>query len=205
MSSGRSWGAKANRVHPPEYNLALARAILEQLEQFLQSDDAFWPLPARPPSPGIPFPRLSLGALSLALDELRAVETDIEPSARSAIQAVEREFDRITQKWTAAVERKALAEASQRVSVWRAYLQDLRDLRTDPADYRQEVKQRVILSRLLGLARSNPDNRVTIGALEGLDRNLRSLFAPGDFIWDIRLERVYPEADFWFLYGGIRI
>jgi hypothetical protein len=192
-------------VHPPEYNLALARAILDQLEQFLQSDDAFWPLSARPPRPETPFPRLSLGALLLAFDELRAVEIDAEPTARSAMQAVEREYDRISQKWAVAVERKALAEASQRLSVWRAYLRDLDDGRADPTDYRSEVKQRVMLSRLLGLAQSNPESRAAIGALRTLDGDLRSLLAPGGFIWDSRLERVYPEADFWFLYGELTL
>lgn len=192
-------------MHPPEYNLTLARAILEQLEPFLHTDDAFWPLSVRPPHPGVPFPQLSLGVLLLTLDELNAVEMDVEPATRSAIQSVERELDRITQKWTVAVEGKALSEASQRLSVWRAYLQDTRDGRTDQADYRQEVKQRVILGRLLGLARSSPDGQDAVVALLELDEELRSLFAPGGFIWDARLERIYPQAEFWFLYGGIRL
>jgi hypothetical protein len=191
-------------VHPPEYNLTLARAILEQLEHFLQSADAFWPISARPPTPGAPFPRLSLGALLLTLDELRAVEADAGPAVHSATQVVKREFDRISQKWAVAVERKALAEASQRLSVWRSYLQDMRDGRTDPTDYIQEVKQRVILSRLLEQTRSSPDVNTTTSVLDGLDRDLRSMFVYGEFVWDARLKRVYPEEDFWFLYGELR-
>jgi hypothetical protein len=190
-------------VQPPEYNLALAQAILEQLEPFLQAADAFWPLSARPPGSGIPFPRLSLGALLLTLDELRATEPALDPAGRSATQAVEADFDRISQKWTVAVERKALSESSQRISIWRAYLDDLRDQRADPADYPQEVRQRVALSRLLELARLSPDSRQTTEAVEHLDEFLRSLLVPSGFVWDERMKSVYPEEDFWFLYGGI--
>jgi hypothetical protein len=90
------------------------------------------------------------------------------------------------------------------LSVWRSYLQDMRDGRTDPTDYIQEVKQRVILSRLLEQTRSSPDVNTTTSVLDGLDRDLRSMFVYGEFVWDARLKRVYPEEDFWFLYGELR-
>lgn len=192
-------------MHPPEYNLALARAILEDLEQFLQSPEAFWPLTIPSPSPGVPFPGLSLGALLLTLDELRAAEADADAAGRSASRAFEREFDRICQKWAVAVARKALTEASQRLSVWRAYLQDLSDARADPTDFPRDVRQRVILSRLSGLARANPGSREIAEAVEEWDSILRRSFIPGDFIWDARLMLIYPELDFWFLYGAIRM
>ncbi|HLC03105.1 MAG TPA: hypothetical protein VJK02_08720 [Anaerolineales bacterium] len=191
-------------MHPPDYNLTLARAILSEFEPFLQSPDAFWPLSATSPRPGIPFPRLSLGALLLALAELRAAEADVDPAGRDAGQAVKREFDRIRQKWAVALEHKALSESSQRLSIWRAYLQDLSDARADPADYPREVRQRVVLARLLEVARQSPDSRTAIGSLAEWDSILRGLLIPGGFIWDARLKDVYPEEDFWFLYGTIR-
>jgi hypothetical protein len=191
-------------VHPLEYNVALARAILEDLEQFLQSPEAFWPLTITFPTPGIPFPRQSLGVLLVTLDELRVMEQAADAEIRSASLGFEREFDRIRQKWPVAVERKALTEASQRLSLWSAYLQGLSDGREDPADYPQEVRQRVILSRLLGIAKTNPDSREPITIVEELDGMLRSQLTPAEFIWDDRLKAVYPDGEFWFLYGRIR-
>lgn len=204
MSSDRFSGAKASRVHPLEYNVALARAILDDLEEFLQSPEAFWPLTATPPTPGIPFPRQSLGVLLLTLDELRAMEEAPDGAVPSASLGFEREFDRIRQKWTVAVERKALTEATQRNSIWRAYLQGLSDGRENPADYPQEVRQRVILSRLMEIARKNPETRNSLDSLETLDSMLREALAPDAFVWDKRLQPVYPKTDFWFLYGMIR-
>jgi hypothetical protein len=191
-------------VHPAEYNLALARAILDQLEPFLQAADAFWPLSARSPTPATPFPQLSLGALLVTLDELRASEAEGDAPIQSGFQAVERDFDRIAQKWRAAAERKASAESSQRLSIWRAYLHELDEGHADAADYAGEVRQRVILSRLLGIARADPHARDTASAVEASDQVLRRRFAPGEFIWDIRLRGVYPKEDFWFLYGTVR-
>lgn len=191
-------------MHPPEYNLALARAILESLEPFLQSPDPFWQLTSPGGNRSIPFPRLSLGALALTLDEIRAAEDEVEPAVRAAGQAAEREFDRIRQKWTVAVERKALSESSQRLAVWKAYLQDLGDARADPVDYPHEVRQRVILARLLEFARANPDSRGTALAVDTWDGVLRNMFVPGPFVWGILLKTVYPETGFWFLYGTIR-
>jgi hypothetical protein len=191
-------------VNPTDYNLALARAILEAIEPFLQSTDAFWPLTAAPPSSAIPFPRLSLGAFLLTLDELRAAEAQAATAVRPSIQSVEREFDRIHQKWRVAVENKALAEAPQRLSIWRAYLEDLNDGRGDPAGYSQEVRQRVILTRLLQTARGSSKRDETLGRVGDCDAILRGLFVPREFVWDPRLRPVYPEKDFWFLYGEIR-
>ena len=189
-------------MHPVDYNLGMARAMLDELEAFLQSPDVFWPLSRSSPDTESPFPRLSLGAVLLTLDELRAAEPDLTPAELTATQVVEREFDRIRLKWTVAVEHKALGEMSQRLSIWRAYLQDLGESRAAAEDYPLEVRQRVTLARLSDLAGRNPAIEPTPQSLRQLDDTLRARFEPAKFIWDIRLKAVYDPARFWFLYGG---
>ena len=178
--------------------------MLDELEAFVQSPDVFWPLSHTSPDTGSPFPRLSLGVVLLTLDELRAVEPDLAPAELTATQVVEREFDRIKQKWTVAVERKALAEISQRLSIWRAYLQDLSESRSGAEDYPMEVRQRVALARLLDLAGRNPGIQPTAQSLRQLDDLLRAWFEPGEFIWDQQLKAVYTPTGFWFLFGRPR-
>jgi hypothetical protein len=204
MSSDRYSGAKASRVHPLEFDLALARAILDNLEPFLKSPEPFWPLTGTSPIPGTPFPQLSLGALALTLDELRALEDGADSPDRSAILSAEREFERIQQKWEVALERKALAEGSQRLHIWKAYLEDLSEGRIVTADYAHEVRQRVALGRLMQIARANPDWAEASYIMGVLDVGLEGFFVPGEFIWDDRLQRVYPKLEFWFLYGKVR-
>jgi hypothetical protein len=192
-------------VHPVDYNLAMARAMLDELEAFLQSPDVFWPLSHNSSDARSPFPRLSLGVVLMTLDELRAAEPDLAPAELTAIQVVEREFDRIKLKWTVAVEHKALGEMSQRLSIWRAYLQDLSESRSGAEDYPMEVRQRVALARLLDLAGRNPGIQGTAQSLSQLDDSLRASFEPGEFIWDQRLKAVYAPAGFWFLFGRPRM
>jgi len=192
-------------VHPVDYNLGMARAALDELEAFLQSPDVFWPLSHNSLVTGSPFPRLSLGVVLLTLDELRAVEPDLAPAELTATQVVGNEFDRIKLKWTVAVERKALGEMSQRLSIWRAYLQDLSESPSGTEDYPTEVRQRVALARLLDLAGRNPGIQPTAQSLRQLDDSLRARFEPGEFIWDHRLKAVYTPAGFWFLYGRPRV
>lgn len=188
------------RMHPPEWNLDLAEETLAELEPYLLSSELFWPTDRRAPAGSPPFPRLTIGNLLLALDELSVQEGELATALRTRSQRVRAEWDRALAGRIVALERKAQREAEARRNLWRAYVADLVDKPDSAGSYANEVRNRVILARLgqtLGPARAIE----TSEQVQSVDAQLRSLFRRGSFVWDPELKRAYAPDGFWFLYG----
>jgi len=161
---------------------------IDSLEAYLLSDDLYWPLQADQP-------RLTVSGLLLACRRLNARFSFGEWERRSM------QLDRIRLKWRSAWERKAGREFHARLDLWRNFLDDIR--RSDPKTgmYIQQVEYRVMLQLLRDeLSLPTPD----LVAMDDLDRLLRTLWLPGVFIWEADLAGIFPQQDFWFLYGRLK-
>jgi hypothetical protein len=188
-------------MHPPDYNLSFALAMLDELEPYLLSKELFWPLEQRA-TRGMPrYPRLTLGGLLLSIDELSAQEEEMSAKQRSALQQIHSRFSHNQVKWEVAIERKAVKELRCRLNLWRAYLMDLEERREGAENYAHEARQRVMFQRLLEPASKHPEVELLSASAQSLDSKLRPFFITGAFIWDERLERFYPPPVFWYLYG----
>jgi hypothetical protein len=187
-------------MHPHEYNLNLASFMIEEIEDYILSSELFWPLSKRSPT-GSPLPRLTLGGLMLTLNELKAQEKDLSPSHRAAYDKLLLQMERVRVKWTVGLERKAAQELRSRLNLWRAYLYDIEE-RVDTAEnYPYEVRYRVMFEHLADLSIRQPETEPHVDEMRSLDTRLRSIFVPGTFVWDARLENIYPQTTFWYLYG----
>lgn len=188
-----------------EYNLDLAGAMLEQLGVYLDSKVLFWPMGRRHPPGEAAYPMVSTGGLLLVLDELAAAESEMRGHQRRRQGELVARFEAAQQERRVAIETKAAAEANSRLNLWRAYLQDLEHSEAGEWSYRNDVRQRVMLARLMDLLGGDPDLPELRSSLSRLDRRLRARFSAGDFVWDKRLRRVYPQEPYWYLYGKPRI
>lgn len=187
-------------MHPHDYNLSLTSFMLEELEDYILSSEVFWPISKRSPT-GSPLPRLTLGGLILTLNELKAQEIDMTPSQRDDHDKLLRHMESVRVKWAVGLERKAAQELRSRLNLWRAYLFDI-DERVDTTEnYPYEVRNRVMFEHLADLSIRQPDTKPCVDEMRNLDKRLRSFFARGDFVWDTRLENIYPQSTFWYLYG----
>ncbi len=187
-------------MHSHDYNLKLAYLMLEEIEDYILSSEVFWPLSKRSPT-GSPLPRLTLGGLLLTMDELEAQEEDMSPSQRIDHDKIRLQMESMRLKWAVGLERKAAQELRSRLNLWRAYLYDIEE-RVDTADnYTVEVRHRVMFERLADISIRQPETISRVDEMRSLDFRLRSIFVPGAFIWDPRLEAIYPRNPFWYLYG----
>ncbi|HEY43064.1 MAG TPA: hypothetical protein G4O11_03680 [Anaerolineae bacterium] len=187
-------------MQPHEYNLKMASFMLEEIEDYLLSSEVFWPLSKRMPV-GPPLPRLTLGGLILTLDELNAQEKDLSPSQASELYKLRLQMEKVRTKWTVGLERKATQEVRSRLNLWRAYLVDIEERVETPENYIYEVRYRVMFERLASLAIQQPEIKPQVEEMRSLDLRLRKIFVPGAFVWDPRLEDIYPRDTFWYLYG----
>jgi hypothetical protein len=161
---------------------------IESLEAYLLSDELFWPLKANQP-------RLTVGGMLLASQRLRARLSFSEWGSRAE------QLDQVRLKWRSAWERKAGREVHARFELWRNFLDDVRRSESEAGMYSQQVEYRVMLQLLRDeLTVPVPD----LDAVDALDQLLRTIWLPGTFVWDVDLTSVFPEPDFWFLYGKLK-
>lgn len=157
---------------------------LPQLQAYLLSKELYWPL-------GGNLPRLTLGALLLAL-------TRLEGSQPGAADRLRAQVDTVRVKWRSAWEQKVARETANRLRLWTQFLSDLLSAPEQNADaYPGEVRGRVILELLLREVPTAPE-KTTLAEAEA---PLKARWLPAAFLWETTFQTAFPETEFWFLYG----
>jgi hypothetical protein len=169
-----------------EQDLLFLTESLPQLQDYLLSNELYWPLNAS-------LPRLTLGAVLLALARVSASQPEEAEKLRGQLETIH-------SKWRVAWEQKSARETANRLRLWSSFVSDYRNAPDQHADfYPQEVRGRVILQLLLAEAPDAPEK----SALADLDTMLKSRLVSGNFVWNAALQVAFPKNDFWFLYGTI--
>ena len=182
-----------------DYDLRYVQASLDVLEEYLLSDEVFWPLGARPPKGTPEYPQLTLGALLLANERLAAYQ--VTPSQEVERLKIQMEMERLHTKWTVAWEKKAAHSFSMRLRMWSDFIYDYQTSPHDNADrYAYETRLRAMLGLLLPEGKK-PQAEVDL--LSTLDTYLRAVLLPGAFIWEDELQDGFPAATYWYLYGSL--
>ena len=190
-------------MHSSEYNLALLKEMLAEFEDFIHSQELFWPV-QRKSFGGTYFPRLSLGALLLTLDELDASKQSMNPHQEQEFSIHFAVFERALGKWRVAIEQKASAEMITRTNLWNAYLQDVQEDPDAKEDYVREVRNRLLISKLRCLGSNQSLEGVELEISPALDEQMALDTQPADFLWDEKLKPMYPIEKFPFLYSKPR-
>jgi hypothetical protein len=180
-----------------EYELGYLNAALTVLDDYLLSEDVYWSLAATPPSGFSSYPNLTLGTMLLMLRKLEA--RVLIPDQKAEMERIEGQINRSQSQWKSAWEKKAGREFPARLTLWRNFMEEYRHDPENNADrYAYEVNRRVMLA-LLDLT-AEPQ-AAELELLGGLDRILRTVLVPGEFIWEEELARGFPAESFWYLYG----
>jgi hypothetical protein len=185
-----------------DYDLRYVAAVNSILEAYLLSRDLYW-LPGISSKTGeAPYPSLTPGNLLLALKKAEFLVSSPEERKEIHIQRIR--FEEIRKRWLSAWMSKCTHDFRNRLGLWTVYLDELFD---DPPvhqdRYAFEVTRRVLLQIL------QPELKNLEAADEQLlhnaDVRLKTKLLPGSFIWEPVLTRIFPEVDYWFLYGTIKI
>lgn len=188
-------------MNPIDHDLELAEIMLSEMHDYLLSKETFWPL-GRVSRRGEPaFPKLTPGALILTFDELEAQAENMSADQVAAYQDMVARMAEVRQQRGANLAKKALAEMKQRLNLWQAYLSDLKESAAAAEQYPGQVKNRVLLDRLRELAQREAELGEITERVQALDNRLRRRFSTGPFVWHPRLRPIYPEAEYWYLYG----
>jgi hypothetical protein len=182
------------------YDLRYLQAAVDVLQDFLFSPEIYWPIGIQPPAGETPYPQLTLGGISLALVRTEARAHSAEEKAQVA--DVRSKISPVYQQWRTAWGKKAALEIRGRITQWGNFLIDYQDKPgSNIGRFRYEVFRRVIITLLspdaLDLTAADQDK------IAGLDKQLKSNFVPGPFIWEADLEGAFQPGEYWFLYGRL--
>lgn len=173
----------------------VARAMLNELEAYLKSDVLFWQVDAN--ELGSRMPQLTLGGLLESL--LRAQAAGV-----ASVESMRAQLESIKRRHMVRYLDRAEKEMGSRLNLWSAYLDDYARDR-DAADYYpNEVRTRLKIDLLLGEMEAERHGAQAQVRIDMLDQRLRSVFVPGEFVWDERLAVLLPEDRYWWLYGRLR-
>ncbi len=189
-------------MRPPERDLDILEGMLAELGAYLGSAELFWPLDLEPDPSNPHVPRLTLGNLLLALDGLHAEEATLSDAARTRLARARSSWEAQRASHRAALERKAGREIEARLRLWEGFLTDLSQEPEAAAEYPVQVRNRLILTRLMAATDARARPAQARARLQALDQRLRQRFQPGAFVLAAPLERMYSPAEYWFLYGS---
>jgi len=183
-----------------EYDLRFVKAGLDMLEEYLLSEEVFWPMGANPPQGEPDYPQLTLDWILLAGARLAARQFSIEQ--KEQVQWLIADLDLNRSRWRVAWEKKARQCFKVRLRMWQGFLQEYKDNPQENADrYAYEVRLRTMLELLRN--EYQPQNAEDLESLSRLDKYLRGALMPAGFIWEGEIRAGFPREKYWFLYGRL--
>ena len=184
------------------YDLEYLQIGVEEIEDYLLSEELFWPVSGRPSSGKPYFLKMTIGNLLLSVRNLETLLSErlLSSSEEHQFLAMQRQFEVVRSKWQVAWRDKASREYQSRFNQWMRSLEEIKGDRYQNAPYYQnEVRVRVLLDLL---AEQIPaESQLDLGPFDAV---LRKIFKPGAFIWDESLAKGFPQDNYWYLYGGVR-
>jgi hypothetical protein len=182
----------------------LVKGSVEDLSAYLDSNELFWPL-STPGSGARNTIALTIGNLLLSMERLKAIGRLQElDGAIRIIMAIKESRKTV---WIL----KSAKEIVVRINLWHVNLNRiLKDTKKDEFEYREIIKDRVLLELLkiqlvsekaaFEVVKSKISKiGISLNLLDELDAQLKT-FPSGEFVWDKRLVEAFPREVFWFLY-----
>src|SRR4030067_3090403 len=109
-----------------EYDLGYLRAALTVLDDYLLSADLYWSIGDNPPRGEPPYPSLTLGGVLLAQARLHA-----HPSPGELIEQIalaDEQLNAVRGRWRSAWGREAARDFHARLTLWRDFLEEYRQM-----------------------------------------------------------------------------
>ncbi len=186
----------------PKVSLEIAEAMVEEYEDYLLEDDLYRQLVVKT-SAGNRMLKMTAGSLLELLDDLSyAGKGDQLTSGQTQrLAELTGTVEELGGRYPSAYREKLARELKSQIDSWRWFLQDCRDnLSRCRGEYPFEVRIRNRIALLRdALGEHAPADQLS--HLQRLDRELRGILVPGEFILDPGLRDRYPKDRYWWLYG----
>lgn len=177
-------------------DLTTLEAMAGEMDEYLHSDVLFWPMAQGD------LPRLTLGGYLMRQHRLLELRDLLSMQQHDRLHKAINQYHEALEEKVVRFEEKAHEELGARLRQWQAYLGEAKR-GTGVAYYESAVEPRVMSQALIAQLRVQPYQLQSELAqkVAMLDRELRQIWEPGDFIWPEEWKPAYPREKFWWLYG----
>lgn len=175
--------------------------MAEGLEDYLRSDQVYGSAGGGMFGSGST-PALTIGSVLLRLRRIEALRELLSPRDAERFDAVRHSVAATRKEWKMHDEEKLLREAHSRLDSMRPFFREANDQPSmAPNIYMPEANRRSIVQEiLLELKEMGITDEDLKKKTRDIDGMLRGYVKATPFIWDMRLQPVYPEDLFWWLY-----
>lgn len=152
---------------------------------------------------GRDLPQLTIGAFLMRMRRLSHFRDEMTGVQEATLNKAIAQYDEARKEWTVHHEQKINKEILSRLKMMTAFFRECRDsMRNCASAYPVEAQRRTIVQELMiGMKSYGLDTHEVTTELHQVDGELRKYITAGDFIWDEKLQPVYPRDTFWWLYG----
>lgn len=178
-------------------------AMAEHLDRLLDSESPYREVVVEEVGGGSRVATMSVGLILDLLAALKGQEEQLTEEEREALREARSWIRTLRRARRDAYVGHLQTELKGQIDAWRWFLEDCAaGERTCAEAYPGEARKRTRIQQLLDEAETlNVDVGEQAMRVRGLDRTLRGMFQPGDYVGPEGREEVFPEDEHWWLYG----
>jgi hypothetical protein len=194
--------AKMSQVvaEDPAVDLTVVEAMTAELEAYLVGDELYRTLVVHTPK-GDQKLQMTGGDLLTRLHRLRGQIDQLTPEQRSRFETAEKQAEKSIYSLRSRMVQRLQREMKSRLDSLRWFLDEWeQDRRRGRTDYPYEIRNRQRIQEILKfLGNQVPEDLKA--ALNQIDHRIRRMTAGSGFLWDARLQSVFPADPYWYLYA----
>jgi len=184
----------------PAVDLALAQAMAEELEDYLVKDDLFRQMTVRTPA-GDQRPQMSGSDLLVRLHRLHGERDSLTSAQRATLDQVQASVDATIKTLRTRFLERLERDMKSRLNSLRWFIDDCRqDRKRCRSEYPYEIRNRQRIEEILKVLGADLGEDL-VGQLRQIDERIQSMTVAGEFIWDERLQPLFPRGVYWYLYA----
>jgi len=183
-------------------DLAVAEAMVEELEQYIIKEDLFRTVITHTPQGEVRV-QMTVGDLLTRIYRLNAERGQYAAPMRQRVDDVTKEAERIIYSLKGRFHARLLREMRSRLDSLRWFLDDATESPTTArANYPYEIRNRQRIEEIVKRLGGEVTEELRT-QMEFVDRRLRSLAVGHEFVWDPALRELFPQYPYWYLYARV--
>ena len=183
----------------PAVDLALAQAMAEELEDYLVKDDLLRQMTVRTPA-GDQRPQMTGSDLLVRLYRLHGEREALTPAQRITLDQVQVSVDATIHSLRTRFVERLERDMKSRLNSLRWFIDDCRqDRKRCRSEFPYEIRNRQRIEEILKVLGDSLGDDLT-SQLRQIDERIQSMTVAGDFIWNDRLQPLFPRGVYWYLY-----
>ncbi len=186
----------------PHVDLVIASAMADELEEYIIKDELYRTVIVSTPRGEVRL-QMTGGDLLTRLHRLNGERNLLTPPQQTQLDALIQRVEQTTYSLKTRFNQRLQREVKARLDSLKWFLDESGEDRTRArTNYPYEIRNRQRIEEILKQLGDSLAPELA-ERLAVIDNRLRMLTLPGNFIWDARLQQVFPQHPYWYLYASI--